>query len=121
MPGDAEFERWVKAVAERIDGNDTGSNLPLDVRGTAFQHRVWNALSGISKGTTSTYTKLASELGKPSAARAVARACATNPVAVIVPCHRVVRSDGTLAGYRWGLERKRTLLKGEAAKVRLVK
>jgi len=113
VEADPEFERWVKTVVERIDGNDTGSKLPLDVRGTAFQHQVWNALSGISKGTTTTYAKLATKLGKASAVRAVARACAMNPVAVVVPCHRVVRSDGALAGYRWGLQRKRKLLERE--------
>jgi len=113
VEADPEFERWVKTVVERIDGNDTGSKLPLDVRGTAFQHQVWNALSGISKGTTTTYTKLATKLGKASAVRAVARACAMNPVAVVVPCHRAVRSAGALAGYRWGLQRKRKLLERE--------
>jgi AraC family transcriptional regulator of adaptative response/methylated-DNA-[protein]-cysteine methyltransferase len=118
VKGNAEFERWVGAVVERIDGADPGSNLPLDVRGTAFQHRVWNALQEIPRGATSTYTKLAAQLGKPRAVRAVARACATNPVAVVVPCHRVVRSDGELAGYRWGLERKRKLLKQEGERVK---
>jgi AraC family transcriptional regulator, regulatory protein of adaptative response / methylated-DNA-[protein]-cysteine methyltransferase len=116
VQGDAQFKSWVKVVVARIDGKTTGSKLPLDVRGTAFQHRVWNALNGIPKGTTSTYAKLATQLGKPSAVRAVARACATNPVAVVVPCHRVVRSDGELAGYRWGLERKRRLLKREGTR-----
>ena len=114
MQGDGEFRRWVAEVVDRIGGNEPGSKLPLDVKGTAFQHRVWNALQGIPPGATSTYTKLATGMGKPSAVRAVARACATNPVAVLVPCHRVVRSDGELAGYRWGVERKRRLLESEA-------
>ena len=117
VQGDAEFERWVKAVVKRIDGNKSGAMLPLDVKGTAFQHRVWNALQEIPVGATSTYTKLATKLGKPSAVRAVARACASNPLAVVVPCHRVVRSDGALAGYRWGLDRKQKLLEREGQKI----
>ena len=113
-----KFERWLRAVVQRIEGKDHAAKLPLDVRGTAFQHRVWNALQKIPDGLTSNYTKLATQLGNPRAVRAVARACATNPVAVVVPCHRVVRSDGDLAGYRWGVERKRKLLKRESARVK---
>ena len=113
VEADEKFEQWVRAVVERIGGNDRAAKLPLDVKGTVFQHKVWNALQEIPRGATRTYTKLATQLGKPSAVRAVARACATNPVAVLVPCHRVVRSDGHLAGYRWGLKRKRMLIERE--------
>ncbi|HZU10881.1 MAG TPA: methylated-DNA--[protein]-cysteine S-methyltransferase, partial [Pseudacidobacterium sp.] len=87
--------------------------LPLDVRATAFQRRVWEALRRIPRGQTRTYSQIAKEIGQPTAVRAVARACATNPVAVVVPCHRVIGSDGTLTGYRWGLERKKKLLELE--------
>jgi len=89
--------------------------LPTDVQATAFQRRVWEELRRIPYGTTRTYTQVARAIGRPSAIRAVARACATNPVSVVVPCHRVVREDGNLAGYRWGIDRKRTLLEREAA------
>ena len=89
--------------------------LPLDVRGTTFQWRVWEALQRIPKGSTRTYAEIARELGQPSAARAVARACASNPLALVIPCHRVVRGDGGLGGYRWGIERKRELLEREEA------
>jgi AraC family transcriptional regulator of adaptative response/methylated-DNA-[protein]-cysteine methyltransferase len=89
--------------------------LPFDVRGTAFQKRVWDALRTIPRGQTWTYKKLAESLGSPAAVRAVARACASNPVSVLTPCHRVVGSDGKLRGYRWGLERKRRLLELENA------
>lgn len=88
---------------------------PLDLRGTAFQQRVWQALQEIPLGQTSTYSALAAQLGKPRGAQAVANACAANPVAVLVPCHRVLRTSGDLAGYRWGLERKRALLRAEGA------
>ena len=91
-----------------------GLDLPLDVRGTAFQQRVWKALRQIPAGTTTTYTKLAAKIGRPRAVRAVAHACASNAIAVAIPCHRVVRTDGALAGYRWGVERKRALLEREA-------
>jgi AraC family transcriptional regulator of adaptative response/methylated-DNA-[protein]-cysteine methyltransferase len=93
--------------------------LPLDVRGTAFQQRVWTALRALPKGRTIDYAGLARSLGLPRGARAVAAACAANPIAVVVPCHRVVRGDGELAGYRWGIERKRALLSREGATVRL--
>ncbi|HVL24960.1 MAG TPA: methylated-DNA--[protein]-cysteine S-methyltransferase [Thermomicrobiales bacterium] len=92
-----------------------GSDLPLDVRGTAFQHRVWQALRAIPPGTTVTYSELAERIGAPRAVRAVAHACATNRIAVAIPCHRVVRKSGDLAGYRWGIERKRELLRRETA------
>ena len=90
-------------------------DLPLDVQATAFQRRVWEALRAIPYGSTRSYSEIARSLGHPQAARAVARACATNPVSLVVPCHRVVRTDGGLGGYRWGLERKRALLTQEKA------
>lgn len=110
-----EFEQTVATVIGAIEAPAAGVNLPLDVRGTAFQHRVWQALRAIPAGTTATYTDVARKIGEPRAARAVARACATNPVAIAIPCHRVVRQDGDLAGYRWGIDRKRALLAREAA------
>ena len=94
-----------------------GLDLPLDIRGTPFQRRVWGALLGVRVGYKITYTALASRIGEPGAARAVASACAANAIALAIPCHRVVRSDGALAGYRWGMERKRVLLKLEAEAV----
>jgi AraC family transcriptional regulator, regulatory protein of adaptative response / methylated-DNA-[protein]-cysteine methyltransferase len=113
-PADAPFRKWVKAVLNQIEEPARSIQLPLDVRGTAFQHRVWEALRKIPAGQTATYTEIAKQIGAPAAVRAVARACATNPVAVVVPCHRVVRKDKNLAGYRWGLERKRALLERES-------
>jgi AraC family transcriptional regulator, regulatory protein of adaptative response / methylated-DNA-[protein]-cysteine methyltransferase len=111
--GDSAFRKWVKAVLNQIEEPRAQIELPLDVRGTAFQHRVWEALRRIPAGETATYTGIAERIGSPAAVRAVARACATNPVAVVVPCHRVLRKDASLAGYRWGLNRKRALLKRE--------
>ena len=89
------------------------AELPLDIRGTAFQQQVWSALLRIPPGSTVTYAQLASAIGRPTATRAVAQACGANPLAVVVPCHRVVGSDGSLTGYRWGIKRKRTLLDAE--------
>ena len=100
-------------VIELIDSPNRSVDVRLDLRGSAFQRRVWDALREIPPGATETYTDIAQRLGMPNAARAVARACATNPVAVLVPCHRVVRRDGDLSGYRWGLQRKRALLQRE--------
>jgi AraC family transcriptional regulator of adaptative response/methylated-DNA-[protein]-cysteine methyltransferase len=114
--GDDALCRWGGAVVARLAG-DEAERLPLDVRGTTFQLRVWEALQRIPRGSTRTYSDIAREIGKPSAARAVARACATNPVSVLIPCHRVVREDGDLGGYRWGLERKRKLLVEEQSEV----
>jgi AraC family transcriptional regulator, regulatory protein of adaptative response / methylated-DNA-[protein]-cysteine methyltransferase len=111
---DKEFERWVAEVIGLVETPASGLDLPLDVRGTAFQHRVWQALRGIAPGSTATYSEIARRLGAPGAARAVAGACAANPVAVAIPCHRVVRTDGSLSGYRWGIERKRALLERES-------
>lgn len=113
--GDATFAARVRAVVAFVDGEAGDPQLPLDVRGTAFQQRVWQALTRIPRGRTIDYAGLAAELGLPRAARAVAAACAANPLAVLVPCHRVVRGDGALAGYRWGLARKQALLAREGA------
>lgn len=112
--GDAAFEQWVAGVVGLVEHPGQGLGLPLDVRGTAFQQKVWAALRTIPPGETATYAELARRVDAPRAVRAVASACAANPAAVAIPCHRVVRSDGSLSGYRWGVERKRALLKREA-------
>ena len=113
--GDAAFEEVVAKVVGLVEAPGLGIDLPLDVRGTAFQQRVWRALREIPAGSTLSYREIADRIGAPASIRAVAHACAANPLAVAIPCHRVVRSDGTLAGYRWGVERKRALLQREAA------
>ena len=113
--GDAGFEQLVAQVVGYVEAPRLGLDLPLDVRGTAFQQRVWQALRDIPAGQTASYTDIARRIGSPQAVRAVAGACAANALAVAIPCHRVVRSDGSLSGYRWGVERKRTLLEREAA------
>ncbi len=112
--GDRAFEDVMAKVVGLIEAPETGLDLPLDMRGTAFQHRVWQALRKIPAGTTATYSDIAETIGMPKAVRAVAAACAANKIAVAIPCHRVVRSDGSLSGYRWGVERKRKLLDREA-------
>ena len=107
---------WAEAVVSALEG-DPEAAAPLDPPGSAFQRRVWDKLAEIPRGETWTYTELTTTLGEPpTSARAVARACATNPIAVLVPCHRVLRADGDLGGYRWGLPRKRTLLDREGAR-----
>ncbi len=103
------------AVLRLLDAPGRAIDAPLDLRGTAFQQKVWNALREIPVGSTATYTEIARRIGSPNSVRAVAGACAANPLALAVPCHRVVRSDGGLSGYRWGVERKRTLLRLEGA------
>ena len=108
-------DRWLQEILRRVEGAPASLDLPLDVQATVFQRRVWQELQKIPRGATRTYTQVARALGKPRSVRAVARACATNPVSIVVPCHRVIRTDGTLAGYRWGLERKQKLLEREAA------
>ena len=111
--GDAAPDRlrnWIDALLEYLDGRRADIDLPLDVQATAFQWRVWRRLQAIAPGETRTYRQLAAELGQPQASRAIGRACATNPVAPIIPCHRALRTDGALAGYRWGLHRKEALL-----------
>lgn len=112
--GDAEFERLIAQVVGLVEAPSIGLNLPLDVRGTAFQERVWQTLREIPPGTTATYTQIAERIGAPKAVRAVAQACGANHIAVAIPCHRVVRRDGDIAGYRWGVDRKRELLRREA-------
>ena len=111
--GNAAFETVVARVIAFVESPGLGLDLPLDVRGTAFQQRVWQALREIPAGSTASYTEVATRIGEPRAARAVARACAANPLAVAIPCHRVIRTDGVLSGYRWGVERKRRLLTRE--------
>jgi AraC family transcriptional regulator of adaptative response/methylated-DNA-[protein]-cysteine methyltransferase len=111
--GDAAFERLVAQVVGFVEAPGTRLDLPLDVRGTAFQKRVWQALRRIPTGKTVSYTELAKRIGAPKSVRAVAGACAANALAVAIPCHRVVRNDGALSGYRWGVERKRALIELE--------
>ncbi len=111
---DPEFERMVARVIGFVEAPGLGLDLPLDVRGTAFQQRVWQALREIPAGATASYSEIAGRIGAPKSVRAVASACAANPLAIAIPCHRVVRNDGGLSGYRWGVERKRELLQREA-------
>jgi len=112
--GDGEFEQLVARVVGFVEAPGIGLDLPLDVRGTVFQQRVWQALREIPAGETASYTDIANRIGSPKSVRAVAQACAANTLAVAIPCHRVVRNDGGLSGYRWGVERKRALLEKEA-------
>jgi AraC family transcriptional regulator of adaptative response/methylated-DNA-[protein]-cysteine methyltransferase len=114
--GDAPLSDYVGRIVAGLEAGAPDVRLPLDVRATAFQRRVWQELQKIPRGTTRSYQEVAARLGRPTAARAVARACASNPVALVVPCHRVVRSDGALGGYHWGVERKRALLRQEGAR-----
>jgi len=115
--GDKGFEHSVGEVIGFVESPAVGLDLPLDVRGTVFQQRVWRALSEIPAGETASYSAVAKRIGSPKSARAVAGACAANPIAIAIPCHRVVRGDGGLSGYRWGVERKKRLLDREAASV----
>jgi AraC family transcriptional regulator of adaptative response/methylated-DNA-[protein]-cysteine methyltransferase len=108
----------VRTLLDHLRGRSPHADLPLDVRATAFQWRVWRQLQAIPYGETRTYRQVAVSIGKPTATRAVARACATNPVALVIPCHRVVRTDGSIGGYRWGISRKEILLKKERASTR---
>jgi len=114
---DQGLQESLAAVLRQIRGESSGKSLPLDLRGTAFQLRVWHALQQIPAGETRSYSQLAAEIGSPAATRAVARACATNRVAVLIPCHRVIGASGSLTGYRWGVDRKRELLKNEGARL----
>ncbi len=116
--GDQDFEQVIAQVISYIEEPGQGLGLPLDIRGTSFQQRVWQALREIPPGQTRNYTDIGKKIGEPKAVRAVASACAANALAVVIPCHRVVRSDGSLSGYRWGVERKRTLIELEAAKAK---
>jgi len=111
--GDQDFEKWVAKVVGFVEAPALGLDLPFDVQGTVFQQRVWQALCAIPCGNTASYAEIAHRIGAPKAVRAVAQACAANPLAVAIPCHRVVRTNGDLAGYRWGVERKRALLQRE--------
>jgi len=111
--GTAQHAEWVRAIVRHLDGELPQLDLPTDVVATAFQRRVWEALRSIPFGTTCTYSQVAKRLGQPKATRAVAHACATNPTSLVVPCHRVIRTDGSLGGYRWGLARKQWLLEQE--------
>jgi AraC family transcriptional regulator of adaptative response/methylated-DNA-[protein]-cysteine methyltransferase len=112
--GDAEFQHWVEQLVIHIEAPSHALDLPFDIQGTAFQRKVWEALRAIPAGATASYTEIARQIGQPKAVRAVARACAANSLAVAIPCHRVVRADGGLGGYRWGIGRKRQLLDREA-------
>lgn len=117
-PGDATFASWVNEALALVETPAKQSSLPLDIRSTAFQRQVWEALCRIPAGTTATYREIAVAIGRPTAARAVAQACASNPVAVVVPCHRVIGAAGDLRGYRWGVERKRKLLDREGGELK---
>ena len=112
---DARLAELVARVVERMKGAAVSSSLPLDIQATAFQRQVWSYLQSIAFGETRSYAQVAKAIRQPSAVRAVARACATNPVAIAIPCHRVVRSDGEMGGYRWGVGRKEKLLEMEAS------
>jgi AraC family transcriptional regulator, regulatory protein of adaptative response / methylated-DNA-[protein]-cysteine methyltransferase len=114
-PHHPDFVRWVEALSRHLEGTQPQIDLPLDIRATAFQMRVWRYLQTIPYGSVESYAEVAAGIGRPKAARAVARACASNPVAIAIPCHRVIRGTGELGGYRWGLDRKRTLIERERA------
>ena len=114
LDNDDVFKKWVVQILAHLESPQRSLNLPLDIRGTAFQRLVWKALREIPPGSTASYTDIAEKIGRPKAARAVARACASNKIAVAIPCHRVVRRSGRLGGYRWGTERKRAMLEREA-------
>ncbi len=113
---DSSYESTIAKVVGRVERPWLPLELPLDIRGTAFQQRVWRALLDVESGTRVTYSQIAVAIGKPTAARAVAQACGANPLAVAIPCHRVVRMDGGLSGYRWGIERKSALLDREGSR-----
>jgi len=115
VKADGTLDAWVRGVVEKIDSPRVDLALPLDIRGTAFQRRVWHALTRLAPGETVSYSELARRLKAPTSTRAVARACATNGIAVLVPCHRVLAANGNLTGYKWGIERKRKLLGMEDA------
>jgi AraC family transcriptional regulator, regulatory protein of adaptative response / methylated-DNA-[protein]-cysteine methyltransferase len=116
MRDDHIHKDWIKAILDFIAGSESHLDLPLDVRGTAFQKEVWQALEKIPYSETRTYTDIARNIAKPQAVRAVGNACGANPIALIVPCHRVLRNDGSLGGYRWGIERKQKLLTQESGR-----
>jgi AraC family transcriptional regulator of adaptative response/methylated-DNA-[protein]-cysteine methyltransferase len=111
--GDGEHRDWVEEIVGHVGGGNLGASVPLDLQGTRFQQQVWALLRRIPRGRTRSYAEIAAAVGNPRATRAVARACASNHLAVVIPCHRVVRNDGALGGYKWGADRKRTLLERE--------
>jgi AraC family transcriptional regulator of adaptative response/methylated-DNA-[protein]-cysteine methyltransferase len=113
QPDIARLTSWMEALMRHLDGSLPDPALPMDIQGTAFQHKVWQALREIPYGQTRSYSQIASAIGQPTGARAIARACATNPAALIIPCHRVVGAGGDLSGYRWGVDRKRELIRRE--------
>jgi AraC family transcriptional regulator, regulatory protein of adaptative response / methylated-DNA-[protein]-cysteine methyltransferase len=113
IAGHPVYENWVQSILAYLDRPQNDLDLPLDIRGTAFQRQVWQALQQIPRGKTASYTEIARRIGRPKAVRAVAQACAANKIALAIPCHRVVRSNGDLSGYRWGVERKRKLIEKE--------
>jgi AraC family transcriptional regulator, regulatory protein of adaptative response / methylated-DNA-[protein]-cysteine methyltransferase len=113
---DRELRGWTDTLLRRLQGKRLNTALPLDIQATAFQRRVWEYLQSIPYGSTRSYSQVAQDIGDPKATRAVARACATNPVALAIPCHRVVRENGDMGGYRWGVERKQALLHLEQTK-----
>jgi len=115
-PHPPEFQQWMDALASHLAGDRPRLNLPLDIQATAFQMRVWNYLQSIPYGEVQSYVEVAAAIGRPSASRAVARACATNRVAIVIPCHRVIRGSGEMGGYRWGLARKRALIDRERSR-----
>lgn len=117
MQDDPVFAAMLDRAITFVEAPDQALQLPLDIQGTAFQQRVWQVLQGIAPGQTASYAQVAQRMGAPRAVRAVASACAANTLAVVIPCHRVVRQDGMLSGYRWGIERKRALLAWEAQQV----
>jgi AraC family transcriptional regulator of adaptative response/methylated-DNA-[protein]-cysteine methyltransferase len=117
VPGKGRVAAWARTLARYVDGDASDLEIPLDVRGSRFQRRVWSALRRIPRGETRSYGEVARRVGLPGGARAVARACATNPAPVLIPCHRVIASDGSLGGYGMGLARKRALLSREGARV----
>jgi AraC family transcriptional regulator, regulatory protein of adaptative response / methylated-DNA-[protein]-cysteine methyltransferase len=119
-PYPQQFEEWMRALEEHLSGQQARLDLPLDLRATAFQMKVWRYLQSIPYGSVQSYSEVAAALGQPKAARAVARACASNRVALVIPCHRVLRGTGELGGYRWGLERKRALIDAERRNARRV-
>ncbi|MCB0199492.1 MAG: bifunctional DNA-binding transcriptional regulator/O6-methylguanine-DNA methyltransferase Ada [Anaerolineae bacterium] len=116
--GGRRLQQWIAPIADYLGGARPHLDLPLDIQATAFQRQVWTALQAIPYGSTRSYSEVATAIGRPTAARAVANACASNPAALVIPCHRVVREDGGLGGYRWGIQRKEMLLAQEAAKVK---
>jgi AraC family transcriptional regulator of adaptative response/methylated-DNA-[protein]-cysteine methyltransferase len=116
-PHPAAFQQWMDALSAHLSGERPRLDLPLDLQATAFQMKVWRYLQSIPYGSVESYAEVAAGIGQESGARAVARACATNRVALVIPCHRVIRGTGELGGYRWGLERKRVLIDAERRKV----